>query len=95
MGLKQFNLDLRAATSSYNDPHVTNVRKGDSDGEIVFTYGLEGQPPLEIQALSTGMTMRYCSPDSGLHIELGHSITHPLRKADIIQLTISRCRFLS
>ncbi|KAI8672201.1 hypothetical protein LRP88_03284 [Fusarium phalaenopsidis] len=53
MGLKQFNLDLRAATSSNNDPHVTNVRKGDSDGEIVFTYGLEGQPPLEIQALST------------------------------------------
>ncbi|EEU42276.1 uncharacterized protein NECHADRAFT_40310 [Fusarium vanettenii 77-13-4] len=53
MGLKQFNLDLRAAASSYNDPHVTNVRKGDSDGEIVFTYGLEGQPPLEIQALST------------------------------------------
>ncbi|KAJ4313341.1 hypothetical protein N0V84_009470 [Fusarium piperis] len=53
MGLKQFNLDLRAATSSYHDPHVTNVRKGDSDGEIVFTYGLEGQPPLEIQALST------------------------------------------
>ncbi|RTE74188.1 hypothetical protein BHE90_011372 [Fusarium euwallaceae] len=53
MGLKQFNLDLRAATSSYDDPHVTNVRKGDSDGEIVFTYVLEGQPPLDIQALST------------------------------------------
>lgn len=84
MGLKQFNLDLRAAASSYHDPHVTNVRKGDSDGEIVFTYDLEGQPPLEIQALSTGMISRYCFPYDSLHTELEHAIPYPLQNVEAI-----------
>ncbi|KAF4975451.1 hypothetical protein FZEAL_7748 [Fusarium zealandicum] len=52
MGLKQFNLDLRAAISSCFR-HVTNVRKGDSDGEIVFTYHPHGRSSIDVQAIAT------------------------------------------
>ncbi|KPM39303.1 hypothetical protein AK830_g7249 [Neonectria ditissima] len=52
MGLKQFNLDIQAAKSIPCDK-VSEVRRGDSDGEIVFTYTPENLPPIEIQALAT------------------------------------------
>ncbi|KAF5022620.1 hypothetical protein F66182_5335 [Fusarium sp. NRRL 66182] len=55
MGIKQFNLDLKAAVEmADNFPRVSNIRKGDSDGEIVFTYTPDtGLHPIDIQALST------------------------------------------
>ncbi|KAG5758191.1 hypothetical protein H9Q72_013674 [Fusarium xylarioides] len=58
MGLKQFNLDLRAAIEAHDSfPNVSNLRKGDSDGEIAFTYTPEAEheaelPPIDVQALS-------------------------------------------
>ncbi|KAF5711882.1 hypothetical protein FMUND_8775 [Fusarium mundagurra] len=58
MGLKQFNLDLRAAIEALNSfSNVSNLRKGDSDGEIAFTYTPEAEhgpelPPIDVQALS-------------------------------------------
>ncbi|KAF5691551.1 hypothetical protein FDENT_3372 [Fusarium denticulatum] len=58
MGLKQFNLDLRAAIEALDSfPNVSNLRKGDSDGEIAFTYTPEAEhgaelPPIDVQALS-------------------------------------------
>jgi ubiquitin-conjugating enzyme E2 Q len=61
MGVKQFNLDLRAAIQTADDfPCVSNLRKGDSDGELAFTYiythatdDEHEQKPIDIQALST------------------------------------------
>ncbi|KAF4500938.1 hypothetical protein FAGAP_2861 [Fusarium agapanthi] len=58
MGLKQFNLDLRVAIEALDSfPNVLNLRKGDSDGEIAFTYTPEAEheaelPPIDVQALS-------------------------------------------
>ncbi|KAF9768936.1 hypothetical protein IL306_013704 [Fusarium sp. DS 682] len=56
MGLKQFNLDLRAAIEAVDSfDNVSNLRKGDSDGEIAFTYTHtenEAKFPIDIQALS-------------------------------------------
>ncbi|KAF5972183.1 hypothetical protein FBULB1_8854 [Fusarium bulbicola] len=58
MGLKQFNLDLRVAIEALDSfPNVSNLRKGDSDGEIAFTYTPEAEhegelPPIDVQALS-------------------------------------------
>ncbi|KAF5001474.1 hypothetical protein FDECE_10937 [Fusarium decemcellulare] len=77
MGLKQFNLDLRAAASSCDNPQVTNVRKGDSDGEIVFTYSLEGHPPIEIQALATDADC-YPKHSSFLIFTSSDHVTHDL-----------------
>ncbi|KAF4993285.1 hypothetical protein FGRMN_6552 [Fusarium graminum] len=61
MGIRQFNLDLRAAIKDADGfPCVSNLRKGDSDGELAFTYTNSStphdearQPPIDIQALST------------------------------------------
>ena len=67
MGIKQFNDDAKAAVESANRgelPSVSNLRNGESDGEIVFTYTYayastythtytHAESPLEIQALST------------------------------------------
>ncbi|KAH6971745.1 hypothetical protein BKA56DRAFT_677822 [Ilyonectria sp. MPI-CAGE-AT-0026] len=52
MGLKQFNLDIKAAASTPCDG-VSKIRRGDSDGEIVFTYAPRDLAPIEIQALAT------------------------------------------
>ncbi|KAF4337905.1 hypothetical protein FBEOM_8270 [Fusarium beomiforme] len=56
MGLKQFNLDLRVAIEVVdNFDNVSNLRKGDSDGEIAFTYThseKEAEYPIDVQALS-------------------------------------------
>ncbi|KAF5589264.1 hypothetical protein FPCIR_6898 [Fusarium pseudocircinatum] len=58
MGLKQFNLDLRAAIEALDSfPNISNLRKGESDGEIAFTYTPEAEhgaelPPIDVQALS-------------------------------------------
>ncbi|KAF0644987.1 hypothetical protein FPSE5266_09864 [Fusarium pseudograminearum] len=53
MGIRQFNADVRAAMGSHF-PCVSNLRKGDSDGEITFTYTPENEAaPIAIQALST------------------------------------------
>ncbi|KAF5661318.1 hypothetical protein FHETE_8552 [Fusarium heterosporum] len=61
MGIRQFNIDLRAAIEAADDfPCVSNLRKGDSDGELAFTYTNSSmpqeearQPRIDIQALST------------------------------------------
>ncbi|KAM0235421.1 hypothetical protein ACHAPO_005707 [Fusarium lateritium] len=56
MGIKQFNADVRAAIGSgdLHFPCVSNLQKGDSDGEITFTYNPENEEaPIDIQALST------------------------------------------
>ncbi|KAK7418088.1 hypothetical protein QQZ08_011375 [Neonectria magnoliae] len=52
MGLKQFNLDIKAAKAIPCE-RVSEIRRGDSDGEIVFTYTPENLAPIEIQALAT------------------------------------------
>ncbi|CCT71554.1 uncharacterized protein FFB20_15342 [Fusarium fujikuroi] len=58
MGLKQFNLDLRVTIEALDSfPNVSNLRKGDSDGEIAFTYTPAAEheaqlPPIDVQALS-------------------------------------------
>ncbi|KAM5369764.1 hypothetical protein ACJA88_010297 [Fusarium oxysporum] len=58
MGLMQFNLDLRVAIEALDSfSNVSNLRKGDSDGEIAFTYTPEAEheaelPPIDVQALS-------------------------------------------
>ncbi|KAF4453218.1 hypothetical protein F53441_4091 [Fusarium austroafricanum] len=58
MGLKEFNTDLRAAIEATLEfPRVSDLRRGDSEGELAFAYthspenGVE-QPPIDIQALS-------------------------------------------
>jgi len=41
MGIKQFNDDAKAAIEAAKRgelPDVSNLRKGESDGEIAFTY---------------------------------------------------------
>ncbi|KAF5642819.1 hypothetical protein F52700_3045 [Fusarium sp. NRRL 52700] len=58
MGLKQFNLDLKVAIAALDSfPNASNLRKGDSDGEIAFTYTPDAEhqaelPPIDVQALS-------------------------------------------
>ncbi|KAH7134726.1 hypothetical protein B0J13DRAFT_641358 [Dactylonectria estremocensis] len=52
MGLRQFNADVKAAASSPCE-RVSEIRRGDSDGEIVFTYTAPNLAPIEIQALAT------------------------------------------
>jgi ubiquitin-conjugating enzyme E2 Q len=58
MGIKQFNADVRAAIDAASSlfPWVSKLRKGDSDGEIAFTYHYLTEDELisiDIQALST------------------------------------------
>lgn len=58
MGIKQFNDDAKAAIEAAKRgelPNVSNLRKGESDGEIAFTYTYPHaeSSPLDIQALST------------------------------------------
>ncbi|KAH7146430.1 hypothetical protein EDB81DRAFT_795225 [Dactylonectria macrodidyma] len=52
MGLRQFNADVKEAASSPCE-RVSEIRRGDSDGEIVFTYTAPNLAPIEIQALAT------------------------------------------
>ncbi|KAH6896906.1 hypothetical protein B0T10DRAFT_167910 [Thelonectria olida] len=52
MGLKQFNLDVAEAASTPVDG-VSNIHRGDSDGEIVFTYTHHDLAPIELLALAT------------------------------------------
>lgn len=56
MGLRQFNLDLKAATTICHHG-VTNIRKGDSDGEVAFRYTHDDLDPIEIQALATSRSI--------------------------------------
>ncbi|KAH0498571.1 hypothetical protein TgHK011_005822 [Trichoderma gracile] len=51
MGLEQFNQDL-AASKKLEMNGVSKVRRGDSDGEVVFTWSPNDEaPPLDIQIL--------------------------------------------
>ncbi|PNP59386.1 hypothetical protein THARTR1_00876 [Trichoderma harzianum] len=51
MGLKQFNQDL-SASKAIEINGVSDIRKGDSDGEVVFTWSLnDATPSLDIQIL--------------------------------------------
>ncbi|EGR45839.1 uncharacterized protein TRIREDRAFT_67286 [Trichoderma reesei QM6a] len=51
MGLEQFNQDL-AASKKLEIHGVSRVRRGDSDGEVVFTWAPnDDTPPLDIQIL--------------------------------------------
>ncbi|KAI6756345.1 hypothetical protein HG530_012081 [Fusarium avenaceum] len=60
MGVKQFNLDLRSAIQTADHfPCLSNLRKGDSDGELAFTCictpatdDEHEQQSIDIQALS-------------------------------------------
>ena len=57
-GYKDFNRDVKAAQLSQID-HVSNIRKGDSDGEISFLYSHAELPePLEVLALAQGTKRR-------------------------------------
>lgn len=56
MGLKQFTKDVSNVQHMYFEG-VTGIRRGDSDGELVFCYSHnELQTPLEIQILFLGIT---------------------------------------
>ncbi|KAL7914564.1 hypothetical protein GGI35DRAFT_466520 [Trichoderma velutinum] len=51
MGLKQFNQDV-AASKAIEIDGVSKIRKGDSDGEVVFTWSLnDATPSLDVQIL--------------------------------------------
>jgi ubiquitin-conjugating enzyme E2 Q len=61
MGLEQFNQDL-AASKKLEIHGVSRVRRGDSDGEVVFTWAPnDDTPPLDIQILILGIC-RYPQP---------------------------------
>ena len=54
MGVKDFLADLAEARATAFD-NVSNIRKGDSDGEITFAYEHESlDAPLSLQVLATG-----------------------------------------
>lgn len=54
MGLKQFNQDI-SASKAIEINGVSDIRKGDSDGEVVFTWSLnDATPSLDIQILVLG-----------------------------------------
>lgn len=54
MGSKQFNQDL-AASRAIEINGVSKIRRGDSDGEVVFTWSLnDATPSLDIQILVIG-----------------------------------------
>ncbi|KAF7553356.1 hypothetical protein G7046_g7122 [Stylonectria norvegica] len=58
MGLKQFNIDVSEAKSAAYE-NVTDIRTGDSEGEVVFKFTpaspAHPSDSLEIQALATGV----------------------------------------
>ena len=54
MGSAQFNQDL-AASKKLAINGVSKIRRGDSDGEVVFTWSPnDDTPPLDIQILILG-----------------------------------------
>lgn len=56
MGLKQFNQDLAASKEISFSAAVSNIRRGDSDGEAVFTWSSSNgvATSLDIQILLIG-----------------------------------------
>jgi ubiquitin-conjugating enzyme E2 Q len=56
MGLKQFNQDLAASKAISFSAAVSNIRRGDSDGEAVFTWSSSNDvaTSLDIQILILG-----------------------------------------
>lgn len=56
MGLKQFNQDLAASKETSISAAVSNIRRGDSDGEAVFTWSSsnDAATSLDIQILLVG-----------------------------------------
>lgn len=56
MGLKQFNQDLAASKEIAISPAVSNIRRGDSDGEAVFTWSSSNDvaTSLDVQILVLG-----------------------------------------
>lgn len=62
MGLKQFNQDI-SASKAIEINGVSDIRKGDSDGEVVFTWSLnDDTPSLVIQILVLGKCQYSQSP---------------------------------
>ena len=52
MGFKEFKADLAKAESATFD-RVSNLRKGDSEGDFAFSYAPENSTkPIEIQVLA-------------------------------------------
>lgn len=56
MGLKQFNQDLVASRAISISTTVSNIRRGDSDGEAVFTWSSPNDAALilDVQVLVLG-----------------------------------------
>lgn len=56
MGLKQFNQDLAASKEASINTAVSNIRRGDSDGEAVFTWSSPNDvaTSLDVQILLLG-----------------------------------------
>lgn len=65
---RAFLADLAKTRNSHFD-NISNIRRGDSDGEVSFKYSNDSLgEPLDIQILSTGMSM-LLSPQITLVLE--------------------------
>ncbi|KAK4063254.1 uncharacterized protein Triagg1_9639 [Trichoderma aggressivum f. europaeum] len=74
MGLKQFNQDI-SASKAIDIDGVSNIRKGDSDGEVVFTWSLnDATPSLDIQILVLDVDSYPKSSSVMIFTESDHSI---------------------
>lgn len=64
MGLKQFNQDLAASRAISISAAVSNIRRGDSDGEAVFTWSSSNDvaTSLDVQVLVLGEYNRLRTP---------------------------------
>ncbi|KAL6799221.1 hypothetical protein GGI42DRAFT_355567 [Trichoderma sp. SZMC 28013] len=74
MGLKQFNQDI-SASKAIEINGVSDIRKGDSDGEVVFTWSLnDATPSLDIQILVLDVDSYPKSSSVMIFTESDHSI---------------------
>ncbi len=76
MPRRQFNADLAAAAANSYD-RISQVKKGESDGEVIVTYVHEDlEVAVPVRLVCQGMYIRLHFPPSGLetkqpHIKLG------------------------
>ncbi|KAL7932310.1 hypothetical protein V8C35DRAFT_323206 [Trichoderma chlorosporum] len=76
MGIKQFNQDL-AASKAIEINGVSGVRRGDSDGEVVFTWSLgDATPSLDIRILVLDVDSYPKSSSVMIFTESEHSLVN-------------------
>ena len=68
MGLRQFNAHV-AEASAQNFDGVSNVKRGESDGEFAFTYTNNGlASPLGIQVLNPSKSALTKNESTAVHL---------------------------